>query len=73
MAFKAEASIWKLAVAVTGLGVTMGVILLVLGLLTFKRRSGEGTYESIQLFMFMFFRDRICLSTKNKIILPLKV
>ncbi|XP_025763077.1 uncharacterized protein LOC109202129 [Oreochromis niloticus] len=35
----AEASIWKLAVAVTGLGVTMGVILLVLGLLTFKRRS----------------------------------
>ncbi|CAI5687762.1 unnamed protein product [Oreochromis niloticus] len=35
---KAEA-IWKLAVAVTGLGVTMGVILLVLGLLTFKRRS----------------------------------
>ncbi|XP_005741539.1 uncharacterized protein LOC102209579 isoform X1 [Pundamilia nyererei] len=34
-----EASIWKLAVAVTGLGVTMGVILLVLGLLTFKRRS----------------------------------
>ncbi|XP_039468733.1 location of vulva defective 1-like isoform X2 [Oreochromis aureus] len=36
---KAEASIWKLAVAVTGFGVTMGIILLVLGLLTFKRRS----------------------------------
>ncbi|XP_025763080.1 mucin-21 isoform X2 [Oreochromis niloticus] len=35
----AEASIWKLAVAVTGLGVTMGIILLVLGLLTFRRRS----------------------------------
>ncbi|XP_039468732.1 location of vulva defective 1-like isoform X1 [Oreochromis aureus] len=32
-------ALWKLAVAVTGFGVTMGVILLVLGLLTFKRRS----------------------------------